>query len=65
MSQIDLRKAVPDIIVESKHKPYRYRLVVNLWSDGGVSFNDELTRVDFDGELVDSKVIEWEVPDNG
>jgi hypothetical protein len=59
MSQIDNRRAVPDIIVE-KGKPYRYRLIINLWSDGQVSFNDELARIDFDGDLVDSRLIEWE-----
>ncbi len=42
-------------------KPTRkYQRIINLWSDGEISFDDELARVDFDGDLVDSRLIEWE-----
>lgn len=49
----------PRIIRDENGHPWKYQILVHLWSDGGVSFNDELCRVDFDGDLVDSKVIEW------
>lgn len=51
-------RAVPKIVMDANNKPM-YRLLVHIWSDGCVSFNDELCRVDFDGDLVDSRLIEW------
>jgi hypothetical protein len=41
-------------------QPKKYQRIINLWSDGEISFDDELARVDFDGDLVDSRLIEWE-----
>lgn len=43
----------------SQQPKSRYSRLIHLWSDGEISFDDETCRVDFDGDLVDSKLIEW------
>lgn len=54
-----MSEPVAKIVLDNNGNLINYQVLIHIWSDGRVSFNDELCRVDFDGDLVDSKVIEW------
>jgi hypothetical protein len=56
----DKQRIYAKTLIDDNGEPIGYRLLINLWSDGQISFNDELARADFDGDLVDSRLIEWE-----